>query len=118
MAGKRSEKPLLSFTTPAQKIEIKISIEKRLHELIEKYCEFCEKTANVRPTKDDIVSGALQRLFERDHAFRRFAGLVRPKAAIRKKPKHIKDGKSDENYALDSEEEAKKTAGWSLPLTQ
>ena len=118
MAGKRSEKPLLSFSSPSPKVEIKISIEKQLSELVEKYCDFCEKSANNRPTANDIISGALKRLFERDHAFRRFAGLIRPKAAPGKKAKQNKDGKSDGNYALNSEEEAKKTAGWSLPLTQ
>lgn len=118
MAGKRSDKPLLSFAPPAQKVDLKISIEKSLDELADKYCEFYEKISGNRPAKDDIITGALKRLFDRDHAFRRFVGLVRPKAPSGKKPKQGKNNKSDASFALDSEAEAKKTVGWSLPLTQ
>jgi len=118
MTGKRSDKPLISLPAVEETVEVTISMKKTLFEMIEQYCEFYEKSAHNHPQKSDVVCGALKRLFERDHAFRRFAGLVRPKAAPTKKSKQVKNNKSDAMFALDSEAEAKKTAGWSLPLVE
>ncbi len=75
MASKtKSKKPMLDFAAPVETIDVRIKLEAPINESLEKYRDFIEKSNGVRPTVDDIINRALQRIFSKDSAFKEFAG--------------------------------------------
>jgi hypothetical protein len=50
------------------------NLEEPINTRLTKYQDFIEKTNGVRPSIDDIINRALDRVFSRDAAFKEFHG--------------------------------------------
>ena len=74
MPSRKSKKPALNFATPVATVDTTVKLEQPISVQLEKYRDFIEKTNGIRPSTDDIINRALERVFSRDAAFREFAG--------------------------------------------
>lgn len=74
MATKKAKKPALNFAPPVATVEATVKLEEPISAQLSKYQDFIEKTNGVRPSTDDIINRALERVFSRDVAFKEFAG--------------------------------------------
>jgi hypothetical protein len=74
MPSKKPKKPILNFAAPVKTITTQVEIQEPISAQLEKYRDFIEKTNGVRPSTDDLINRALERVFSRDAAFREFAG--------------------------------------------
>jgi hypothetical protein len=74
MVTKKPKKPMLNFAAPVSTVDVKVKLEEPINTELERYRDFIEKTNGVRPSADDIINRALQRIFSKDAAFKEFAG--------------------------------------------
>jgi len=74
MPTKKPKKPVLNFAAPIATVDTTVKLEEPISAHLTKYQDFIEKTNGVRPTADDIINRALERVFSRDAAFKEFAG--------------------------------------------
>ncbi len=65
---------MLNFAAPVSTVDVKVKLEEPINTELERYRDFIEKTNGVRPSADDIINRALQRIFSKDAAFKEFAG--------------------------------------------
>lgn len=74
MVTKKSKKPILNFAAPVATVDTTVKLESPISAQLEKYRDFIEKSNGVRPSPDEIINRALERIFSRDAAFREFGG--------------------------------------------
>ncbi|MGB8510942.1 MAG: DUF4806 domain-containing protein [Pyrinomonadaceae bacterium] len=74
MATKKAKKPVLNFAAPIATVDTTVKLEEPISAQLVKYQDFIEKINGVRPSTDDIINRALDRVFSRDAAFKEFAG--------------------------------------------
>jgi len=74
MVTKKAKKPALNFAPPVATVDTSVKLEEPISAQLTKYQDFIEKTNGVRPSTDDIINRALERVFSRDTAFKEFAG--------------------------------------------
>ena len=74
MATKKAKKPVLNFAPPLATVDTSVKLEEPISAQLTRYQDFIEKTNGVRPSVDDIINRALERVFSRDAAFKEFAG--------------------------------------------
>jgi hypothetical protein len=74
MATKKAKKPALNFAPPVATVDTSVRLEEPISAQLTKYQDFIEKTNGVRPSTDDIINRALERVFSRDAAFKEFTG--------------------------------------------
>jgi hypothetical protein len=81
VATKKAKKPALNFAPPVATVKLEEPVSAQLS----KYQDFIEKTNGVRPSTDDIINRALERVFSRDAAFKEFIGgsKARPRSTSR-----------------------------------
>ena len=74
MTTNKKKKPVLNFAPPIATVDTPVKLEEPISAQLAKYQDFIEKTNGVRPSVDDIINRALERVFLRDAAFKDFAG--------------------------------------------
>lgn len=74
MATNKKKKPVLNFAAPIATVDTSVKLEEPISAQLSRYQDFIEKTNGVRPSTDDIINRALERVFSRDAAFKEFAG--------------------------------------------
>jgi hypothetical protein len=74
MATKKAKKPALNFAPPVKTVDTSVKLEEPISAQLSKYQDFIEKTNGVRPSTDDIINRALERVFSRDAAFKEYSG--------------------------------------------
>ena len=72
---------MLDFAIPIKTVKTQVEIEEPINTQLEKYRDFIEKTNGIRPTTDSVINRALERIFERDAAFKEFTGKGRTRRA-------------------------------------
>lgn len=74
MPSKKPKKPILNFAAPIATVDTPVKLEEPISAQLARYQDFIEKNNGVRPSTDDIINRALERVFLRDAAFKEFAG--------------------------------------------